>query len=95
MDSKVVDSRMIEEGTIIRRRRECERCWHRFSTFERIGITELVVIKKDGTKELYDRAKLRKSVLLAFAKRPYSPDAIDNLINNLEISWQSSGHELH
>ena len=50
MDSKVVDSRMIEEGTIIRRRRECERCWHRFSTFERIGITELVVIKKDGTK---------------------------------------------
>jgi transcriptional repressor NrdR len=94
MDSKVVDSRMIEEGTIIRRRRECERCWHRFSTFERIGITELVVIKKDGTKELYDRAKLRKSVLLAFAKRPYSPDAIDNLINNLEISWQSSGHEI-
>ena len=94
MDSKVVDSRMIEEWTIIRRRRECERCWHRFSTFERIWLTELVVIKKDGTKELYDRAKLRKAVLLAFAKRPYSPDAIDNLINNLEISWQSSGHEI-
>ena len=94
MDSKVVDSRMIEEWTIIRRRRECERCWHRFSTFERIWLTELVVIKKDWTKELYDRAKLKKAVLLAFAKRPYSPDVIDNLINDLEISWQTSGHEI-
>jgi transcriptional regulator NrdR family protein len=43
---------------------------------------------------LYDRAKLRKAVLLAFAKRPYSPDEIDNLINNLEISWQAEGHEI-
>ena len=94
MDSKVVDSRMIEDGSIIRRRRECERCWHRFSTFERIWLTELTVIKKDWTKELYDRAKLRKSVLLAFAKRPYSPDAVDSLLTNLEIEWQANGHEI-
>ena len=94
MDSKVIDSRMIEEGTIIRRRRECERCSHRFTTFERIGLTELMVIKRDGTKELHDRAKLRKSVMLAFAKRPFNPEIVDSLINNLEISWQSEWAEV-
>lgn len=94
MDSKVVDSRMVEEGTIIRRRRECERCWYRFTTFERIWLTELMVIKKDGTKELYDRQKLKKAVLLAFAKRPVSQEIVDNMINNLEVSWQASGPEV-
>lgn len=94
MDSKVVDSRMIEGGTIIRRRRECERCSRRFTTFERIGLTELIVIKKDGTKELYDRTKLKKAVLLAFAKRPVDPEIVDSLITNLEISWQSEGAEV-
>ena len=53
-----------------------------------------MVVKRDGTKELYDRAKLRKAVLLAFAKRPFSPEMIDTLINNLEISWQAEGVEV-
>ena len=53
-----------------------------------------MVIKRDGTKELYDRAKLRKSVMLAFAKRPFNPEIVDSLINNLEISWQSEGSEV-
>lgn len=53
-----------------------------------------MVIKRDGTKELYDRAKLRKSVILAFAKRPFNPEIVDSLINNLEISWQSEGAEV-
>lgn len=53
-----------------------------------------MVIKRDGTKELYDRAKLRKSVMLAFAKRPFNPEIVDSLINNLEISWQSEGAEV-
>lgn len=53
-----------------------------------------MVVKRDGTKELYDRAKLRKSVLLAFAKRPFSPDVVDTMINNLEITWQSEGAEV-
>lgn len=53
-----------------------------------------MVVKRDGTKELYDRAKLRKAVLLAFAKRPFSPEMIDTLINNLEISWQAEGAEV-
>lgn len=85
---------MVEEGTIIRRRRECERCSYRFTTFERIGLTELMVVKRDGTKELYDRAKLRKAVLLAFAKRPFTPEIVDTLINDLEISRQASGVEV-
>ena len=94
MDSKVVDSRMIEEGGVIRRRRECERCGHRYTTFERIGNVELVVIKKDRTKEMYDRAKLKKAVMLAFAKRSVQPDVIDSLISNLEVKWQSEGSEV-
>lgn len=53
-----------------------------------------MVIKRDGTKELYDRAKLRKSVMLAFAKRPFNPEIVDSLINNLEISRQSEGSEV-
>lgn len=94
MDSKVVDSRMIEDGGVIRRRRECERCGHRYTTFERIGNVELVVIKKDWTKEMYDRAKLKKAVMLAFAKRSVQPDVIDALISNLEVKWQSEGSEV-
>ncbi len=94
MDSKVVDSRMIEEGGVIRRRRECERCGHRYTTFERIGNVELVVIKKDWTKEMYDRAKLKKAVMLAFAKRSVQPDVIDALISNLEVKRQSEGSEV-
>lgn len=94
MDSKVVDSRMIEEGQVIRRRRECEFCTHRFTTFERIGVVELIVIKRDGTKEMYDRAKLKKAVMLAFAKRSVQPDVIDTLISNLEIKWQTEGSEI-
>ena len=94
MDSKVVDSRMIEEWGVIRRRRECERCGHRYTTFERIGNVELVVIKKDWTKEMYDRAKLKKAVMLAFAKRSVQPDVIDALISNLEVKRQSEGSEV-
>ena len=94
MDSKVVDSRMIEEWGVIRRRRECERCGHRYTTFERIGNVELVGIKKDWTKEMYDRAKLKKAVMLAFAKRSVQPDVIDALISNLEVKWQSEGSEV-
>lgn len=53
-----------------------------------------MVVKRDGTKELYDRAKLRKAVLLAFAKRPFTPEIVDTLINDLEISRQASGVEV-
>lgn len=86
METKVVDSRTIDDGQAIRRRRECEYCSHRFTTFEKREITELTVVKKDGTKEMYDRQKLKKSILLSFAKRKYISEEIDNMIAWLETS---------
>ncbi len=86
-DTKVVDSRVVEEGFAIRRRRECEYCEERFTTFERRGSTDLVVIKKDGTKEMYDRLKIKKALLLAFAKREISNEAMEEMINSLEMQW--------
>lgn len=84
METKVVDSRMIEDGQTIRRRRECEFCNNRFTTFERKWFTELMVIKKDNTKEMYDRQKLKKSLMLSFAKREFNNEKIENILNNLE-----------
>lgn len=94
MDTKVVDSRVIEDGKGIRRRRICEYCDHRFTTFERVVVTDLVVIKKDGSKELYDRSKLRKAFILAFAKRDFSPESIDEMINTLEAQRSWLGKEI-
>jgi len=89
MDTKVVDSRAIEDGQTIRRRRECEFCNNRFTTFERKGFTELMVIKKDGKKEMYDRQKLKKSLMLSFAKREFNNEKIENLLNILENEWMA------
>ena len=83
-DTKVVDSRVVEAWFAIRRRRECEYCEERFTTFERRGNTDLVVVKRDGTKELYDRMKIKKALLLAFAKREMTNEAIEEMINALE-----------
>ena len=94
MDTKVVDSRIVDNWQTIRRRRECEFCQYRFTTFERIWMTELMVVKKDGSKEMYDRSKLKKAVLLAFAKTDFTNDEIENILNNLEIKRQSGGSEI-
>lgn len=94
-ETKVTDSRDVDTNTTIRRRRECLGCWVRFTTFERVWFTELMVIKKDGTKELYNRDKLKKSIMLAFAKRNLvSVEAIHNLITNLEIKRLEQGNEI-
>ena len=93
-DTKVVDSRIVDNWQTIRRRRECEVCGHRFTTFERVWMTELMVVKKDGSKEMYDRSKLKKAVLLAFAKTDFTNDEIENILNNLEIKRQSGGSEI-
>lgn len=84
METKVVDSRVIDDWQTIRRRRECEFCWNRFTTFERKWFTELVVIKKDWKKEVYDRQKLKRALLLAFAKREFSNEKIEEILNELE-----------
>ena len=81
-DSKVIDSRPIEEGNSIRRRRECLACGKRFTTFEIIETVQIVVIKKDGTKELFDRAKLMGGIMKATRKRTVDAEAIVTEIEN-------------
>ena len=87
METKVVDSRIIDDGTTIRRRRECEFCWYRFTTFEKVGITYLFVIKRDWTKQIYDRDKLINAITLAFAKRKVPSSEIENMVSELEMKW--------
>ena len=81
-DSKVIDSRPISEGNSIRRRRECLSCQKRFTTFEMIEAVQIIVVKKDQTKELFDRNKLLSGLLKACQKRPVNADEIANEIEN-------------
>lgn len=83
-DSKVVDSRSVQQGTSIRRRRECNECLFRFTTYEYILTNPVMVIKKSGDREEYDRKKLEKSFHLACKKRPISVDKIQIAIQNIE-----------
>jgi len=95
LDTKVVDSRIVDNWQTIRRRRECEICGYRFTTFERVWMTELMVVKRDGSKEMYDRSKLKKAILLSFAKTNFTNDEIENILNTLEIKWQSEWSEIY
>ena len=81
-ETKVLDSREAEDKT--RRRRECEKCEKRFTTYERVEIVELIVVKKDGGREQFDRNKLRRGVLQACWKRPVTAEQIDNLVDEVE-----------
>ena len=89
-ESKVVDSRPSDDGSTIRRRRECLDCKHRFTTYERLGDSPLLVTKSDGSSETYDRNKLVRSVTLACAKRPISPDQITSLIDDIESELRTA-----
>lgn len=86
-DSKVVDSRPVEEGNSIRRRRECLNCQKRFTTFEMLETVQIIVIKKNGTKELFDRNKLLSGLLKACQKRPVNAEEI---VNEIETELQNS-----
>ena len=88
-ESKVVDSRPSDDGATIRRRRECLNCKHRFTTYERLGDTPLLVTKSDGSSETYDRNKLMRGVTVACAKRPISPDQINELIDGIETELRN------
>lgn len=81
-DTKVIDSRQDED--IVRRRRECEKCEKRFTTFERAEIVEFYVIKKDNRRELFDRKKLRSGIIKACEKRPISQEKIEELVDLIE-----------
>lgn len=89
-ESKVVDSRSVEDGNAIRRRRECLSCAYRFTTYERLGEKPVIVIKADGSSEAFDRQKIMRGLLMACAKRPISPEQIDNLILSIEGELKSS-----
>lgn len=84
LQSHVVDSRQSEDGTTIRRRRECDSCARRFTTYERVDIVPLVVVKKDKTREAFDVNKLRSGILKSCEKRPVSLAEIENLAKTVE-----------
>jgi transcriptional repressor NrdR len=89
-ESRVVDSRPTEENEKIRRRRECLRCLRRFTTYEVVETTPLVVIKKDGSREQFDRGKLLNSMLRAFEKRQVDIDELEQAVTDIEATLQNS-----
>ncbi len=82
--SSVVDSRQAEDGNTIRRRRECEQCGERFTTYERVEEKTLVVVKKDGTREQFSREKIFNGIIRSAQKRPVSSAEIDEVVNRIE-----------
>lgn len=88
--SSVVDSRQAEDGNTIRRRRACEECNHRFTTYERVEERTLVVVKKDGTREQFSRDKIFNGIIRSAQKRPVSSDEIEGLVHRIEQKIRSN-----
>ncbi len=89
-ETKVVDSRPTEEGQAIRRRRECSKCRKRFTTYEKVEEIPLIVIKKDGTREAYNRNKVLNGMIRACEKRPVSMKDIEHTIDEIERSLHNT-----
>ncbi|MDR7415899.1 MAG: transcriptional regulator NrdR [Armatimonadota bacterium] len=83
-DSRVLDSRPVEEGSAVRRRRECPRCERRFTTYERVEAAPLMVVKRDGRREPFDRGKILAGLLKARGKRPIPIEALEALVADVE-----------
>ena len=83
-DTKVIDSRPADDNSSIRRRRQCEQCGKRFTTYEKLETMPLMIIKKDDSREAYDRSKVEKGILLSCHKRPVSSQQISQLIDEIE-----------
>jgi transcriptional repressor NrdR len=90
-DSQVKDSRPTEDMTAIRRRRQCGSCGARFTTFERVQLREIVVVKTDGSREAFDRAKIERSVALACRKRNVDHERIDRLVSGVQRQVETLG----
>ena len=90
-DTQVKDSRPSEDNTAIRRRRVCPDCGGRFTTFERVQLRELTVIKKNGRRVPFDRDKLLRSVQIALRKRPVAPELIDQAVSKIVREMESQG----
>lgn len=90
-DTQVKDSRPSEDGAAIRRRRSCPNCDARFTTFERVQLRELTVIKSDGSRKPFDRDKLARSMRIALRKRPVDEEKLEQLINGLVRQMETAG----
>ena len=90
-DTRVIDSRPADDGATIRRRRVCDACKKRFTTYEKVEQTDLMVIKRDGSREIFNRAKVRNGILMACRKRPVTTEQIDRLVDRVEAKL----HETH
>ena len=90
-NSQVKDSRPTEDGAAIRRRRQCEDCGARFTTFERVQLRELTVTKSGGRREPFERAKLERSLELACRKRPVPPERIERLVSSVQRQLETGG----
>jgi transcriptional repressor NrdR len=90
-DSQVKDSRPTEDGAAIRRRRQCEGCAARFTTFERIQLRDLVVLKSDDRRQPFDREKLMRSISVATRKRPIDPVRVEKLVSGIQRQLETTG----
>ncbi len=90
-NSSVKDSRPAEDNTAVRRRRACDRCGGRFTTFERVQLRELFVVKRDGKRTIFERDKVIRTVKLALRKRPVSEDQIEQMVSGIVRQLESSG----
>ncbi|APT57181.1 transcriptional regulator NrdR [Roseomonas gilardii] len=90
-DTQVKDSRPADEGNSIRRRRVCNGCGERFTTFERVQLRELTVVKTDGRRVPFDRDKLGRSIRVALRKRPVEEGAVDRIVNSLQRRLETDG----
>ncbi len=90
-NSQVKDSRPTEDGSSIRRRRQCEDCGARFTTFERVQLRELTVVKSENRREPFDRAKLERSIAIACRKRPVSVERMERLASSIQRQIETSG----
>jgi transcriptional repressor NrdR len=89
--TRVIDSRDLENGSTIRRRRECEACSHRFTTYERPEGARLIVVKRDGSREEFEREKLRAGLLKALQKRPVTLDRVEAALDEIESTLRGRG----
>jgi transcriptional repressor NrdR len=90
-ESQVKDSRPAEDGAAIRRRRSCPECGGRFTTFERVQLRELTILKRSGRRAPFDREKLVRSISIALRKRPIDPDRVERMVNGIVRQLESQG----
>ena len=89
-DSKVLDSRPVEDGRSIRRRRECQRCGKRFTTYERVEEMSLLVVKRDGSREIFDKNKILAGLVRACDKRPVPMSTLEDMVADIEKELRNS-----